>query len=173
MNPPSYNVLFISPRNALRSIFAEAILTKLAGCESRFKGFSAGSQPTPWIYPIALDTLQRHQLPTTGLRPKSWNEFTGPRAPWLDFVFILGDQGVEEAFPMWPGYSITARWTVPNPLALPLDESGHRQAVEETFMSLWRRIELFIEFPIEKLDKRSLQQHVNALSTLDILAPAL
>ncbi len=85
----AFNVLFICTGNSARSIMAEAILNR-AG-QGRFRAFSAGSHPTGHVHPYALDLLKRLHYDISGIRSKSWIEFTGPGAPKLDFAFTLCD----------------------------------------------------------------------------------
>src|SRR2546430_826550 len=76
---------------------------------------SAGSQPSGKVHPIALDLLKRLGYDTSGLRSKSWEEFTAPDAPELDFVFTVCDNAANEVCPVWPGQPMTAHWGVPDP----------------------------------------------------------
>jgi arsenate reductase len=75
------NVLFICTGNSARSIMAEAVLNR-AG-QGRFRAFSAGSQPKGKVHPYAIDLLKRMHYDVSGVRSKSWTEFTGPNAPKL------------------------------------------------------------------------------------------
>src|SRR5262249_16059246 len=110
-----YNVLFLCTRNSPRSIMAEAILNR-AGI-GKFRAFSAGSQPKGQIHPYAIDLLKKLHYDVTGLRSKSWKEFSDLDAPKLDFVFTVCDNAAREPCPIWPGQPMTAHWVVPAPAA--------------------------------------------------------
>lgn len=80
-----------------------------------FRAYSAGSQPSWTVRPFAVDLLRRMNHDTTGLRSKSWAEFTRAGAPELDFVFTVCDNAANEVCPVWPGQPMTAHWGVPDP----------------------------------------------------------
>jgi protein-tyrosine-phosphatase len=108
-----FNVLFLCTGNSARSILAESLLNHWGrGC---FRGFSAGSFPKGVVHPCAFKLLHSLELPTEGLRSKTWNEFARPGAPVMDFVFTVCDQAAGEICPVWPGQPITAHWGVPDP----------------------------------------------------------
>ena len=87
MTDRPYNVLFLCTGNSARSIIAEALVNQW--WSGKFRGFSAGSHPKGAVHPLALQLLQRMNLPTEGLRSKSWDEFAVPGAASLDFVFTV------------------------------------------------------------------------------------
>ena len=103
-----YNVLFLCTGNSARSILAEAILN--AEGKTKFRAYSAGSFPKAEVNPITLSLLRQMDLPTEGLRSKSWDEFARPGAPVMDFVFTVCDDAADETCPIWPGQPITAHW---------------------------------------------------------------
>lgn len=102
------NVLFLCTHNSARSIIAEAVMNKLGA--GRFKAYSAGSQPSGRVHPYALDMLGKLGYDICGMRSKSWEEFTAPEAPQLDFVFTVCDNAANETCPVWPGQPISAHW---------------------------------------------------------------
>ena len=85
-----YNVLVLCTGNSARSILAESLIDHWG--KGRFKGYSAGSFPKGAVHPLAIEALEKLDLPTDGLRSKSWNEFGRPGAPVMDFVVTVCDQ---------------------------------------------------------------------------------
>lgn len=98
MHDRTYNVLFICTGNSARSVIAEGLMNELG--RGRFKAFSAGSHPKGAVHPLALKVLAKHRIPTDGFRSKSWEEFAGPGAPELHFVFTVCDQAAGEVCPV-------------------------------------------------------------------------
>jgi protein-tyrosine-phosphatase len=156
-----YEVLFLCTGNSARSILAESALNRLGG--GKFRGFSAGSFPKGDVHPYALELLQRQNYPTRHLRSKSWNEFAGPGAEPLDFVFTVCDKAAGEVCPIWPGQPMTAHWGVPDPAAAEGNEAERRLAFADTLRMLHNRISVFVNLPIESLDKLSLQNRLREI----------
>ena len=145
------NVLFLCTGNSARSILAEAYLNH-AG-RGRFRAYSAGSHPNGRVNPFALELLERSKLPTTGARSKSWDEFAGPLAPKMDFIFTVCDSAAAETCPVWPGHPVSAHWGVPDPAAVQGSDEQKRRAFKDALTTLSRRIDLFLALPVEKLDE--------------------
>ena len=154
-----YNVLFLCTGNSARSILAEAILNQKGG--ANFTAFSAGSRPTGTVRPEALRQLEAVHLPTTGLRSKSWEEFSKPDAPRLDFVFTVCDNAANEVCPVWPGQPMTAHWGIPDPAAVRGTQEQIEKAFRDAFFLLDRRISLFLSLPLATLDRFSLKKEVD------------
>jgi arsenate reductase len=159
-----YNVLFLCTGNSARSILAESLLNHWG--EGRFRAYSAGSQPTGRVNPIAVELLQQMKLPAAALRSKSWEEFAaGSGAPALDFVFTVCDSAAGEACPVWPGQPMTAHWGVADPAAAQGDETAKWLAFRQAFRELENRIRIFAALPIRSLDRLSLQRRLDAIGT--------
>src|SRR5947209_18090850 len=156
-----FNVLFLCTGNSARSIMAEAILNR-AG-RGNFRAFSAGSQPKGQVHPYTLDLLRKLHFDVSGLRSKSWNEFAGPDAPKLDFVFTVCDNAANETCPVWPGQPMTAHWGVPDPAAATGKEAEIRFAFADTMRMLTNRINIFVSLPLRSLDAISLQRRLDAI----------
>ena len=90
-----FNVLFLCIANSARSILAEAILRKDG--RGRFSAFSAGTNPKGSVNPLALKVLDSYDYETEGFRSKSREEFVGPAAPEMDFIFTVSDTAAGEA----------------------------------------------------------------------------
>jgi protein-tyrosine-phosphatase len=156
-----YDVLFLCTGNSARSIIAECVLNRLG--RGRFRAYSAGSFPKGEVHPYALDLLERQGYPTRHLRSKSWNEFAGPGASPLDFVFTVCDSAAGEVCPIWPGQPLTAHWGLPDPAAVEGNEAQRRLAFADTLRMLNNRIGVFVSLPLRSLDKLTLQQRLREI----------
>lgn len=158
------NVLFLCTHNSARSMIAEAVMNRLG--IGKFKAYSAGSQPSGRVHPYALELLERLNYPTKDLRSKSWQEFAGPDAPNLDFVFTVCDNAANEACPYWPGQPISAHWGLPDPSAATGTEAEQRFAFADTHRMLYQRIGIFTNLPLDSLSQHSLQQQLDEIGKL-------
>ncbi|WP_431193977.1 arsenate reductase ArsC [Denitromonas iodatirespirans] len=165
MSECSYNVLFLCTANSARSILAESIMNALG--KGRFRAFSAGSHPAGEVNALVLDILRRKKLPTDNLRSKSWEEFAGPDAPHLDFVFTVCDKAAGEVCPVWPGQPMTAHWGVDDPAAVAGNDAERAEAVNHAFRVLSRRIEIFLNLPLSRLDAMALQDELDDIGQSD------
>jgi arsenate reductase len=156
-----YNVLFLCTGNSARSIMAEVLLNYWG--RGRFRAFSAGSHPKGEVHPLTLETLEHTHLPVDGARSKSWNEFSRPGAPKLDFVFTVCGNAAKEQCPYWPGQPMTAHWGVEDPAAAERTPEEQRRAFQRALRELDARIKLFISLPIESLDKMALQERLKEI----------
>lgn len=158
------NVLFLCTGNSARSILAEVLVERWG--DGKFRGFSAGSHPKHGVHPGALTMLDEADLPTTGLRSKSWDEFAAPGAPVMDFVFTVCDDAAGETCPVWPGQPMTAHWGVPDPAAVTGSDLERTAAFRTAFLILETRIKLFASLPFAKLEKASLRRRVEEIGRL-------
>ncbi|HEY0703681.1 MAG TPA: arsenate reductase ArsC [Candidatus Acidoferrales bacterium] len=156
--PNHYNVLFLCTGNSARSILAEAILNKKGF--PTFTAYSAGSHAKGAVHPQALRQLESVNLPTDGLRSKNWDEFAKPGAPQLDFVFTVCDSAAKEICPIWPGQPMTAHWGVPDPAAATGTAEQIEKAFRDTFITLDRRINLFLCLPLASLDTLAIKRKI-------------
>jgi arsenate reductase len=146
---------------------AEALLEHWG--KGQFKGYSAGSFPKGVVHPLALDLLEKAHLDASGLRCKSWDEFTKPGAPVMDFVFTVCDQAAGEACPAWPGNPVTAHWGVPDPAAVDGPDSEKIRAFRHAYQALETRIKLFTSLRLEALDRVAIKREVDEIGHLHIV----
>ena len=156
-----YNVLFLCTGNSARSIMAEVILNHKG--KGRFTAYSAGSHPTGQPRSEALQQIEWSGLPTAGLRSKSWDEFSGPDAPKLDFVFTVCDNAAKELCPFWPGQPMTAHWGVTDPAAAEGTPEEIARAFRHAFTVLDRRIGLFLSLPLATLEDMAIKREIDQI----------
>jgi arsenate reductase len=159
-----YNVLFLCTGNSARSVMAESLLNYWG--QGRFRAFSAGSKPKGEVHPLTLEVLERTHLPTEGVRSKSWNEFSGPGAPRLDFVFTVCGNAAKEECPYWPGAPLSAHWGVADPAAALGSREEQVRAFSRALRELEARIKLFMSLPIDSLDKMALKEKLQAIGRI-------
>ena len=156
-----YNVLFLCTGNSARSIMAEAIMNYKG--RANFTAYSAGSHPSGAVRPEAIKQLENAHLSTRGLRSKSWEEFSKPDAPKLDFVFTVCDNAAKEVCPSWPGQPMTAHWGVPDPAAVRGTPKELERAYRDAFVTLDRRIGLFLSLPLASIDSLAIKKEIDEI----------
>lgn len=160
-----FNVLFLCTGNSARSILAESILEKDGA--PRFRAYSAGSQPKGTVNPFALKVLESYGYPATGFRSKSWEEFSSPDAPQMDFIFTVCDNAAGEACPVWPGHPASAHWGIDDPADVGVSDLQREAAFVTAFRYLKNRISAFIALPLESLDRLSLATRLAGIGNLE------
>lgn len=156
-----YHVLFLCTGNSARSIMAESLLNFWG--RGRFRAFSAGSRPRGEVHPLTFEVLERAHLPVDGARSKSWDEFSRPGSPKLDFVFTVCGNAAKELCPFWPGQPMTAHWGVDDPAAVEGTHEEQLRAFQRALTELDARIKLFISVPLDSLDKMALQERLHKI----------
>jgi len=164
-----FNVLFLCTGNSARSILAEAYLN--AAGRGRFAAYSAGSNPSGAVNPLALELLRKNRVDTAGLRSKGWDEFARPGGPDLDFVFTVCDNAAGEVCPIWPGQPMSAHWGVNDPAAVQGVDETKRRAFFRAYNELSTRINLFMSLPLDKLDRLVLRKKLDEIGKVGREAP--
>ena len=161
MSKTYMNVLFICTGNSARSIIAESLLNQQGG--GKFRAYSAGSHPAGFVHLKALELLERNRFRIGDLRSKSWDEFARPDAPQMDFVLTVCDKAAGEVCPVWPGQPMSAHWGVEDPATATGTPAQIEKAFADAFIVLQRRIALFLNLPIEKLERLSLLKELQKI----------
>jgi arsenate reductase len=134
---------------------AEALLNHLG--KGRFRAHSAGSHPTGQVHPVALQTIAAAGLSTAGLRSKGWEEFAGPGAPAMDFIFTVCDAAAHESCPVWPGHPLTVHWGLADPARASGAQEAIRGVFRDTFALLTKRMHLLLDLPLASLEGAELR----------------
>jgi arsenate reductase len=120
---------------------------------SRFQVYSAGSFPTGKVNPLAVQILKDvYNIDASDARSKSWEEFNDIE---FDFVVTVCDNA-RETCPVWPGQPIVAHWSSPDPAAVEGTDAEKYRAFREVAFQINRRLQLFTELPLDKLDRLKL-----------------
>ena len=163
----TFNVLVLCTGNSARSILGEMLFNHLG--KGRIKAYSAGSKPGGQVNPVALETLAKHDIPAEGARSKSWDEFSAaavPPAPTFDFIFTVCGNAAEEACPIWPGHPATAHWGIADPAHIEPIEA-RREAFEQAYQSLEKRIRTFLALPLETMSREDVLAAARRIHTGD------
>ncbi len=167
---PAFNVLFLCTRNTARSIMAEAILTDIGG--DRFRVFSAGSDPADAPMPAVIEKLRAFGHDVSRLRSKSWDVFTRPDAPRMDFVIALCDVLDGQICPDFGDTAITAAWPLPDPYKYNGTAAEQSALLNELYASLRRRLDIFVNLPFAALDRIAMRARLGEMAGGPVLASA-
>jgi ArsR family transcriptional regulator, arsenate/arsenite/antimonite-responsive transcriptional repressor / arsenate reductase (thioredoxin) len=158
---PAFNVLFLCTRNSARSIMAEAVLAKIG--RGRFNAYSAGSEPAAAPLPEVLKRLETLGHDVSRLRCKSWQEFTGPDAPRMDFVIGLCDTLQGQVCPDFGDRSLSAGWPLPDPAKFTGSLTERATLLNELYGMIRRRLEIFTSLPFPSLDRMALKARLDEI----------
>jgi protein-tyrosine-phosphatase/DNA-binding transcriptional ArsR family regulator len=158
---PAFNVLFLCTHNSARSIIAEAILQKTGG--GKFRAYSAGSDPIAEPNPEVIAKLRVLGHETSGLRSKSWHEFTRPNAPRMDFVITLCDALDGPVCPDFGELAVTGAWPLPDPTKFTGSAVERSSMLNEIYAGLRRRIEIFTALPFASLDRMAMKRRLDEI----------
>lgn len=158
---PAFNVLFLCTRNAARSIMAEAILARADN--GRFHAYSAGSDPAAAPMPEVLAKLRALGHDVSALHCKSWNVFTGPEAPRMDFVIGLCAPLDHQLCPDFGDKAVTGSWPLPDPAKFTGSAAERSTLLNELYASLRRRLEIFTSLPFATLDRMTLRARLDEI----------
>lgn len=157
-------LLFLCTGNSARSILAEAIANRLGAPD--YRAFSAGSDPTGRVNPLALELLTAEGYDTGDLRSKSWDAFAAPGAPVIDIVITVCDNAAGEVCPVWPGQPVTAHWGIADPAAIDGDDATRRAAFVTAYRLLEKRIAGFVSGARASTDPGDTAALLNRLATV-------
>lgn len=157
----AFNVLFLCTHNSARSQMAQAILESIG--KGRFNAYSAGSAPARAPMAAVMTKLETLGHDVSDLHCKSWNEFTGPSAPQMDFVITLCDTLDGRDCPDVGANPITAAWPLPDPAKFKGTEVEQATMINELYGMIRRRLEIFINLPYASLDRMSLKKRLDEL----------
>ena len=159
---PAFNVLFLCTHNSARSLMAEAILDQVG--KGKFNAYSAGSEPAR--EPDAGGARQaarRSATTSSDLRCKSWDEFTGPDAPRMDFVITLCDMLQGQQCPDFGDKPVTAAWPLPDPAKFTGSAIERATMINELYGMIRRRLEIFVNLPYASLDRMALKKRLDEI----------
>ena len=110
-------VIFVSRRNSLRSILAQACLAHLGA--DRFSASSCGhpAHVSDEIHPAAISALTSAGMQVPQSQPHGWNDMITGSFPRASFVITL-DEATLAFQPNWPGQPDAALWDFPDVAAL-------------------------------------------------------
>jgi len=158
----SIGVIFVSRRNSLRSILAQACLEHLGA--SRFLAVSCG-QPgmiAETIHPAAIGALSSASMPVPVHPPRDWNDLMRTNAARAEFVITLDE--VTSAFqPRWPGQPDSALWAFPDTAGIGNVEAVAHATIQMLY-ALRRRLELFVNLPLHGADRAAIRSDVRDLA---------
>jgi arsenate reductase len=119
-------VLILCTGNSCRSHLAEGILRAAAG--DFLEVHSAGSKPSGFVHPLAIQAMAEVGIDISAHRSKSMNEFLDQRIETVITVCGHADQ----ACPIYPGQVERLHW--------PFDDPAHATGTEEERMKMFRRV---------------------------------
>ena len=105
-------VVFVCVQNASRSQMAQGFAEAFG--KERVEVFSAGSRPSTYINPLAIEVMKEKNIDLSGGRPKGLNDL-----PSIEMDYLV-TMGCEETCPAVLSKRVV-EWDIPDPKGKPID----------------------------------------------------
>jgi len=106
-------ILFVCVKNASRSQMAQGFAEAFG--KGRVEVYSAGSNPSSQINPLAIEVMKEKNIDLSGRRPKGLSDL-----PPVEMDYLI-TMGCEETCPAVAARKII-EWQIPDPRGKPVDE---------------------------------------------------
>lgn len=120
------SVLILCTGNSCRSHIAEGILRDIAG--TLFEVYSAGSVPSGYVHPQAIQVMQEIGIDISGHRSKSMSEFLNQKIETV--ITVCGN--ADQACPIFPGQMNRYHWGFLDP--------AQATGSEEEILAVFRKV---------------------------------
>lgn len=132
------SVLVLCTGNSCRSQMAEAVINHFLG--NCWQAFSAGTQPSGYVHPMALKALAEIGIQHTG-ESKSAEVFRGEN---FDVVITVCDSAAENC-PVWLGKGKRVHISFPDPAKVEGSEEEQMQAFRQVRDAIQTQIVAYLE----------------------------
>lgn len=156
------NILVVCTGNYALSLLLEVILRRHGG--GALNVYSAGSRPALKPHRETLRFLADKGYDVSGLSSKSWNTYSGIKAPVMDVVIAVCIEAASRASPRWPGSPLRAHWGIEKD---PVEAEDIPAAFRAAYDTLDRRATALFQEDIRAMDLATLQAHLTACSTIE------
>lgn len=147
MNSSPHKVLILCTGNSARSILGEYLLREKG--RGRFETYSAGSHPTGRINPYAVQVLKEsYGIDAKAARSKSWDEFKNVA---FKIVITVCDNA-KESCPIFPGRTIMAHFSSPDPAGVEGADAEKKAAFEQVAHQIAQRMDALCALSDAELD---------------------
>ncbi|WP_261802493.1 low molecular weight phosphatase family protein [Variovorax sp. PAMC28562] len=157
-------VVFVSRRNSLRSVLAQACLEHLG--QSRFVALSCGrpGYVAEEVHPAALGALAGASMQPPAMVPAAWTQLRSRDLAKASFIITL-DAETHGHEPSWPGQPDSALWEMPDAAGQDDPEAAAYGAIQIIY-ALRRRIELFVNLPMAKGERASIRDDIRDMGRM-------
>ena len=130
------NVVILCTGNSCRSQMAQVIWQDLG--KGQWTAYSAGSKPSGYVHPVAIEMIKELDLPTEGLESKSLEQIDFST---IDLAVTVCDNAKDDC-PLLPQNVETLHW--------PFDDPADATGTDEEIAAVFRRVRNEISARITK-----------------------
>ena len=137
------NILFVCTGNSARSIIAETIINNEHN--SKFKAYSAGSNPTGNINSDIKKFLETKNYDLSNLSSKNFDIFINSEIK-MDHVITVCNNANNEICPIWPKKDQIIHWDIEDPVSkiVNSNENEKNNIISNTFNVINEKIKNWI-----------------------------